>query len=121
LQARVALSYPASVMGETAAPVRQSWNLTRGQVVPLVLGNILALIPAMAALSLLAYGIAWILSVIFSSPALNKEVFAVPLNLVLRMVGLFSAMILMGLLSAFHARSYAYLVRSSSSISPSVS
>ncbi|HVY12862.1 MAG TPA: hypothetical protein VHB73_04790 [Alphaproteobacteria bacterium] len=120
VQARTALAYPATVASENDAPFMESWTLTRKQALPLALGNVLVEVPFFAGMYLLFLAIAWALGLVLPVPEEGKELggpllFAV--QLFLKAVGQLSVLLFVALLSAFHARAYAYLVRASSNTS----
>jgi hypothetical protein len=73
LQSRMTVAYPATVIGDTEAPVRQSWNLTRRQALWLVSGNLLTVLPALLAGLALFMGLAGILQFIVPMPEMGQE------------------------------------------------
>ncbi len=121
LQARMALAYPATVMEATEAPVRQSWNLTRRQSLGLILGNLLSILPGIAGLMLVFWGLSWIFSFVLPEPEPGQAAAPILLagHLVMKITGVFGMLLLVATLSAFHAHAYAYLMRSSSPASSS--
>jgi hypothetical protein len=122
LQSRMTVAYPATVIGDTDAPVRQSWNLTRRQSLRLIAGNLLAALPALLAGIALFFGLAGILQFVVPMPELEMgqepgRVGVVLAQVVVKIAISAWSLLFFALLSAFHAHAYAYLVRSSSSVS----
>jgi hypothetical protein len=114
------VAYPATVIGDTEAPVRQSWNLTRRQALWLVSGNLLTVLPALLAGLALFMGLAGILQFIVPMPEMGQETGQTGVllaQIVVKIAISVWSLLFFALLSAFHAHAYAYLVRSSSSVS----
>jgi hypothetical protein len=117
VQARVSLAYPITAMSEDAtACVRQSWKLTKNQGARIALGNLLISVPTMAAVWLLFMGLSWIMSLFLPEnvPITNGSMLDIGLQFLFKVVAEFCILLFLAALSAYHARCYAYLVRSSS-------
>jgi hypothetical protein len=123
LQARVGLAYPATAMDESEAPVRQSWTLSRGQSWRLAAGNLAVMVPIAVGIAALFYVLSLILEQVvpINHTTVVGAMREMPLfiQVGLKSVGVFCILIFISVLSAYHAHAYAYLVRSSSSISSS--
>jgi hypothetical protein len=120
LQARMTVAYPATVIEDPHPPVRQSWNLTKWQSLNLIAGNLLTALPVFLGGVALFMGLAFLLQLVIPMPEGGPQPGDLGI-LFAQFVGkaFVSAwsLLLFGLLSAFHAHAYAYLVRSSSSVS----
>lgn len=118
LQARLALAYPATAIGETQIPLKQAWELSRGQGWQILAGNLLIAFPLMALMLLLVALVSFIINALVPAPdpALEQAQQSVPALVTygqgfIKILSNYFILVFFGVLSAFHARVYATLVR----------
>jgi hypothetical protein len=116
LLASLSMSSPITIMGHTATPIKDSWKMTTSHIVPLILGNLCVFIPAMIVAMVLISGASWLLHLSVQSVpgAMVDDAAQDPfmITLCIKAMGSFFTLVLFALLAAFHARVYAFLVRS---------
>lgn len=114
--ARLSMSYPLTVMGEATTPFKQSWTMTAQQVWRIMLGNILLALPTV----FVALGIVIGVSLLVTSAEQGITGEAVQTgsrlgfaeHVLFKAIGAAFILFLFGLMSAFYARVYAFMVRS---------
>ena len=115
LVARVSMSYPLTMMGQFDEPIKQSWKMTKHQPLPIALGFFCMVIPASIAMIVIVVGANYLMNVAGQIPEENISrtldiTFAE--HLIYRAIGSVYMLYVFALVSAFYARSYAFLVRS---------
>ncbi|MBY0428975.1 MAG: hypothetical protein K2Q32_07125 [Alphaproteobacteria bacterium] len=118
LVARLSMSYPLTMMGQFDEPIKQSWNLTNGQSLQIALGFINMVVPASIALIVIVVGASYLMN--FGAQPTDEELnrnldLAFAEHLVYRVIGATYMLYVFALVTAFYARSYAFLVRSQQS------
>lgn len=114
--ASLSMSYPLTIMGETAAPIKDSWRMTKPHLVNIIAGNLMLFIPAIIGSTLIISGVSWLLHLPYQpvpgavAPEDVHDPFYV--TLCLKAFGVLFTFILFALISAYQARVYAFLVRS---------
>lgn len=115
LVARLSMSYPLTMMGQFDAPVKQSWNLTKGQSLQIGLGFFTMVVPASIAMIVVVVGASYLINA-GAQPTdeeLNRNLdISFVEHLIYRAIGSAYMLYVFGLVSAFYARAYAFLVRS---------
>jgi hypothetical protein len=116
VQARLALAYPICAMGEHTTSVRQSWRLTQRQSLRIAAGNLLIELPFIAAMVGVVYALSWLLALVIHPETLMQNNIAdILVRILFKAIAEFFILLIIAGISAYHARCYAYLVRSSSS------
>lgn len=122
VQARLSLAYALTVMGENKAPIARSWELSRGQSLRLMAGNLLTVAPISAAVMGFVYALSWGITQMLGAPAVPGALEQAPdpnspimlaFSIFMKAVGALFTLLVVATLSAFQARSYAYLLRAS--------
>lgn len=118
LQARLALAYPATAVGEHITPLKHAWDLSRGLGWRILGGNLLVVLPLMSGLllfaALLSKLVDWLAPL--PDPSLAQAQQAVPAlvtygQVLMKIISNYFILVFFGVLSAFHARIYATLMR----------
>lgn len=114
--ARLSMSYPLTVMGEVTTPFKQSWTMTAQQVWRIMLGNILLALPTVLAALGIVIGVS--LAITSAEQSITGEAVQAGARLgfaehvLFKAIGATFILFLFGLMSAFYARVYAFMVRS---------
>jgi hypothetical protein len=122
LMARLSMGYPLTVMGQHEEPIKQSWLMTKQHAGRILLGSVMMSVPVLC----LAMGIVIGLSLLLDGAIQNSLAQNIPAeagqhqieisfaeHILFKTIGATFLLFLFGLASAFYARIYAFLVRSS--------
>jgi hypothetical protein len=117
VQGRTALAYPITAMADAKHSVRSSWSLTKRQGARIALGNLMLMVPMIVAMIAMFEVLSWFLTLFISKDTTisGGGLFDMSLRLLYKCLAEFCVLIFVAGLSAYHARCYAYLVRTSSS------
>ncbi len=116
LIARTSMSYPMTVMGEVTEPFKQSWAMTRQNVWRIFIGNLMIGLPTVMAALGIVIGISLLVGTAQhgmtgeAMPPDSRLSFAE--HVLFKTIGAAFILFLFGLVSAFYARSYAFMIRS---------
>ncbi|MDX1923201.1 MAG: hypothetical protein SFW65_08750 [Alphaproteobacteria bacterium] len=115
LIARTSMSYPITVMGEVTEPFKQSWVMTKQNVWRIFLGNLLIGLPTVIVALGIVIGVSLLISTTQqnvtgeAAQAINRLSFAE--HVLFKTIGAAFILFLFGLISAFYARAYAFMIR----------
>jgi hypothetical protein len=115
LQARLSMSFPLTVLDHIQEPLKQSWDMTKKNSLPVMAGLISVFIPILllmvTVILLLSVGAEALFAPGHVSAGEEEMVFPAPIVLGLKAVGSLFTLLIFGVLSAFQARAYAYFLR----------
>ncbi len=114
--ARLSMSYPLTVMGQTTEPFKQSWVMTAKHVWRIMLGNILLALPTVVVALGIVIGVSLLISSaqqgIAGDVAQQGNRLGFAEHVLFKAIGAAFILFLFGLMSAFYARVYAFMIRS---------
>ena len=115
LLARCSMSYPLTIMGQFEKPIKLSWDMTKQQPLQIVLGFFSMIIPP--SLGMMAIVMAASTLMNLDGQPVQEEIISAKLDfvfvehLIYRAIGSAYMLVVFALVSAFYARTYAFLVR----------
>jgi hypothetical protein len=118
VQARLTLSYPMTAIGKFETPIQESWNMTKDHVWRIACGNILIILPMAGALMVFAYILSLVVGLMAPPPespvpddVAGPSVHFYIMQYAMHAFGSYFTIFFLAVISAFHARVYAMLVR----------
>lgn len=107
LSVRFSLAYPLTVLGHGEESLKQSWDMSRGQVLPLLLGVCMVSVPLMIGAWAVEFILSWVLL-----PGDDVEIYGSVawVEVVIRSLSAGAKLFVTGVIIAFYARVYAWIL-----------